>query len=443
MAASKKAAPRRIAWVGPTPTDGGGATFVGTQLLLELARAGVAVDCFIAGQPDDDISPSLRDVEGLEFIFVPKRWSWGRWYSRTPLMAFFSGHLARGRAQSALADEIATRHAQKPYDLVYQFSQSEYTPLRRRRSALPPIVVHPSTHAAGELRWVRREHDLARRAEPLKRRAVVEAMLAGRALVQRYELPRADRVLGVSRLFAEHLRADYRIPAEALGVVPNPVDLELFQPGDRRPGDDPVITLLYVSRISARKGLDQVAALSHRLQDLEGRLRIRVFGGPTLWSNYMPLLADLNPAIAAFEGQVPAAELAKLYQSSDGLLQPSLYEPFGLTAAEALASGLPVVVSDEVGAADGVDPRVCRRFPAGDVAAFERQVRDLVDDLRSGAGATLQAQARAEASRLFAPPHIGEQLVSELSRALEQRRAGELVGVGDDAGRVGLEPLLE
>lgn len=410
--------PVRIAWLGPTPTDGGGATFVGTQLILELGRAGAEVDCFIAGEPRD-VAPALHGAENVTLFFRPKNWAWDRWYSRQALVAFLSGHVARARSQTQVIRDLLASHAERPYDVVYQFSQSEYTPLRRHRRRLPPIVIHPSTHAAGELRWVRRESHLARRGEPLGRLAAVEAILAARALVQRYELPRADRVLGVSRVFAEHLAEDYKIPRERLGVVVNPIDLDRFRPGDRVPGSDPVITLLFVSRISVRKGVELIIGLSHRLADLAGQVRIRVVGGPTLWSNYIRLLRDLDARVATFDGQLDSNQLAALYRSSDALLQPSKYEPFGLTVAEALAGGLPVVASDEVGAVDGVDRDVCRTFRSGDLDAFERAVRALIDDLRAGRGEAFRDRARAEAERLWTPPAIARSLIDELRVAVD------------------------
>lgn len=403
----------RVAWLGPTPTEGGGATFVGTQLLLELARLGVEVDCFVAGA-SGDVAPSLEGVEGLRFFYFPKRWSWGRWYSRTPLVAFFSGHLARAKAQLALADMIVERHRSRPYDLVYQFSQSEYSPLRRRRRDLPPIVVHPSTHAAGELRWVLREAKLSRRTEPLARRVAVTLMLAVRTGVQRVELPKADRVLGVSEKFTELMAADYHIPAERVGVVVNPVDLARYRPREGAGDREGPIRLVFVSRISARKGVQLITELSHRLSDLEGAVRIHIFGGPTLWSNYLPLLQDLNPGIAAFEGQVSTPQLAAVYGACDALLQPALYEPFGLTVAEALASGLPVIASDEVGAVSGIDPRVCRTFRAGDLDALELAVRTTLSRLRGPERQALATIARSEAERLFSPQTVGRQLITEL-----------------------------
>jgi glycosyltransferase involved in cell wall biosynthesis len=407
--------PVRIAWIGPTPSTDGGAPYVATQLLRELARAGAQVDCFLAITPDE-IPPVLRRQQGLRFVLRPSAWRWGRWYNRTPMLALLSGSLFRLHAHYALAQTIAERHAQVPYDVVYQFSQSELGGLRRFREALPPIVVHPSTHAGGELAWYKRESGLVRRCEPLPRRMVARGMLTFRAAVQRRQVPQADRVLGVSRRFTEHLATDYGIPAERLGVVVNPIDLDRFRPGDGWDSAAP-LTLLFVSRISVRKGVDLVVGLSHRLADLEGQVRILVVGGPTTWSDYRTLLSELNPSIATYAGEIRPESLSDLYREAAALLQPSLYEPFALTVGEALASGTPVVASEEVGAAEDADRRVCFAFPNGDEDAFERSVRGMVAAVGSGERAQLSELARAEAERLFSPATVAATLLGELERA--------------------------
>jgi hypothetical protein len=140
----------RVAWLGPAPGTHGGAPYVGTQLLRELPQLGIEVDCFVAAG-EDQIPPELLDEPGLRFFCQSSGWQWNRWYSRGPMRAFFTGNLSRARVQFRLAGLIASRHREEPYDLVYQFSQSEMFGLRRRDGKLPPIVVHPSTHAAGEL----------------------------------------------------------------------------------------------------------------------------------------------------------------------------------------------------------------------------------------------------------------------------------------------------
>jgi glycosyltransferase involved in cell wall biosynthesis len=407
----------RIAWLGPTPSEHGGVPYVATQLLRELARADVQVDCFVVAD-ESGLPPSLLAEPGLRFFCRPSRWKWDRWYSRTPMRAFFSGSLQRLTMQFQLAELLAHQHRSNPYDLVYQFSQSETVALRRIRRQLPPIVLQPETHAAGELAWHRREDELSRRCEPLLKRVVVRGVLRARAAVQAREVRQADRVLAVSRRFADHLARDYRVPPARLGIVPNPIDLQRFSPSPNGAGPSDCLSVLFVSRMSTRKGVEMVVALSHRLGDLQGKVRIRAVGGATTWSDYRPLLRDLDQTVATFDGNLSPAALASLYRTSDALIQPSLYEPFALTVGEGLASGLPVVASDEVGAGEGVNPAVCRVFPAGDLDAFEAAVRDLVARLQDGDIGPVRQLARAEAERLFAPSHVASALIGELESVI-------------------------
>jgi glycosyltransferase involved in cell wall biosynthesis len=407
----------RVAWIGPNPGDEGGAANVGTLVLEGLGRLGAQVDCFVT-VAEEDLPPSLRGTPGLRFVSQELGWRWGRWYSRTPVVSFLTGLAARAYAHASLAGQVVSRHREQPYDVLYQFSQIELFRFRRLRAELPPIVTHPEVHAAGELAWHRRESDLVRPREPLWRHLTVRAMLSTRARVQARDLRLASRVIAPSRRFAAHLARDYGLPSDLFEVVPNPIDLDRFQPPDVGGARSGVpLTVLFVSRLAVRKGVELVTRLSHRLADLEGMLRIRVIGGPSLWSDYRGLLRDLNPALADYAGEKSPAELAREYQAAGLLIQPSHYEPFALTVAEALACGLPVVASDEVGAAEDVSSRCCTRFPAGDLDGLERAVRDLVERIRREGRDEIARQARAEAARLFAPDRIASAVASCLESA--------------------------
>jgi glycosyltransferase involved in cell wall biosynthesis len=405
----------RIAWIGPMPSNDSGPSHSTTQLLPELCALGLAIDCFVSGA-EREIPEQLREVEGLRFVCFEPDWSWGRWYSRTPLTQFLTGQAARARAQRRLYSLIARRHHGTPYGVLVQYSQIELAAPARLRAALPPIVLNPSVHAAGELRWHRRESALARRCEPPLWTATVRAMLAARTARQRRDIRAAALVAPTSRRFASHLARDYGVDRSRFRVAPNPINLARFTaPPPRVPGRP--VTLLFVSRMSVRKGVDMVVELSRRLTDLAGRVEILAVGDHTLWSDYRPLLRELEPSVARYLGPVPALDLAKLYQRADGLVQPALYEPFGLTVAEALASGLPVAASDEVGAAEDVDARCCVTFRAGDPDGFEHATRELVRRVEGDERTAISALARREAERLFSSQLAAARLAGFLEEA--------------------------
>lgn len=384
--------------------------YVATVLLEQLVRAGAEVDCFVAARRED-LPPRLLDQDGLRVFATSYGERLDRWYERVPLATLLAVQTARAAAQAALARDVARRHRERPYDVLYQFSQLELLGLRPLRHRLPPIVLHPEVHAAGELRWHRAERSLARYAEGRARPPAARAMLAARAWTQRRDAALAAAIVAPSGSFAALLARDLDVDADRVKVVPNPVDLARFSPGAIADAAERPLRVLVVSRLSVRKGIEMVVALSRRLADLAGRLTIRVIGAGALWSDYTRLLEDMHPAIADVGKHIhDPATLTSEYRSSDLLLAPSWYEPFGLTAAEALACGRPVLATDAVGAVEEVRGRCVERVAIGDVDAMEAAIRRHVADPSRVRDAAVRAQARAEAERLFAPADAADRL---------------------------------
>lgn len=405
-----------MAWLGVTPTENGGVPGAATHVLLALCERGARVDCFLAGS--DEVPDVLRRRPEVKFLESDSWWAWGRWYSRTALLSMLSGLVARSMMQLRLVVLIARRHAQDPYDVVYQFGQIELLGLGVLRRWLPPIVLHPGTHAAGELRWHRREADLARQAgESRSKRALIQALLAVRTVVQGRDMRRVRLTIALSSTFARHLARDYRLPPEALAVVYYPIDFDRFRPPMAPAAEDSHVTMVFVAAMTVRKGVEMMVELSHRLGDDAGRVWIELVGGARQWSDYRPLLEDLDNRTAHWHGELEPGDLAEVYRRADIALQPSHYEPGGLAFLEALASGIPAVVSDEVGSAEAVHPRCCRRFPAGDADAFETAVRGLVDDVRGPERDEIRRLAHSEAVRIADREPVGEGVLQALERA--------------------------
>jgi glycosyltransferase involved in cell wall biosynthesis len=193
----------------------------------------------------------------------------------------------------------------------------------------------------------------------------------------------ADRIVANSKYSVEVLRRSFpRVAARAV-VVPNGV------PGPARPLraratlDGPV-RLLYVGRLSERKGVD-VAVEAVRLLRAGGQdATLRIAGA--VFPGYEWFEAELREQIRS-GGLESSVELLGFVDDvwgriaeADIVLVPSRYdEPFGNTAVEALLGGRPVVVSDTSGlreAAHGFD--AVSFVPPADPAAIADAVLALV-----------------------------------------------------------------
>jgi glycosyltransferase involved in cell wall biosynthesis len=409
--------PLSIAWLGPMPGDDGGVAGVARDILTGLLRGGHQVHCYIAAS-EQTLPPRLTEYTALEVHWSGSKWQWGRWYSRNSLLAFLTSTISRALGMRRLGRQVLRDHHLHTFDVIYQFSNIEIFSLRRHMAQLPPLVLHPETHIQGELRWLKNEAGLRTLCEPRHRSLAVLVALSLRSQVQRRDIKRASRVICISSRFRDHLVADYGLAKEKARVIPNPIDLGSFVPA-AKPDASP-IRMLFIGRISVRKGIERLVTLSHRLDDLTGTVELEVIGGPTLWSDYRKLLEDLNHRIAKYSGHLGAAQLRKRLSSADLLIQPSLFEPFGLTVGEALASGVPVVVTEEVGAGEGVSSKCCERIPPGDDDAFEKAVRRTVARLRNGDGPTIRALARSEAKRLFDPELVSAAVAEVLAEAARE-----------------------
>jgi len=388
-----------IAWLGPVPVDVGGVSGVTSELLEGLADLGHRIDCYFPGSPIE-LPARLDNHPNLKFVWSGTRWKWGRWYSRSPLLALVTGLGDRAIGFGRLRNTIARRHAADPYDLVYQFSNIETIGVPRGLARSIPLVIHPETHCAGELRWILTECRLGLSCQSFHQVAIVAAVYVFRTAVQRVTVRRASLLICISEVFRNHLVNDYGFPRSATIVAPNPVNLARFGEIKDSVGQPP--TALVIGRVSVRKGVEQIVTLSHLLRQRGLEVRLRIVGDPSLWSDYTPLLRGLEPTNAEYAGPVAADAIPTELERGDLLIQASKYEPFGLTVAEALAAGVPVVATTEVGAIEGVAGQPVVATPVGDPEALANAVEEMLERLQVDAQGVRRA-ARAEAERLFAP----------------------------------------
>jgi glycosyltransferase involved in cell wall biosynthesis len=205
--------------------------------------------------------------------------------------------------------------------------------------------------------------------------------------------------------------------ARSLGVdlvelAPNAVDAELFERAavDRSGRDG--CTFLYAGRLDPEKGIDTLLAA---FRDVPGELVI--VGDGTDAERLRPLAGDR----VRFAGSKDRDELLADYAAADVFVLPSRSEPWGMVLNEAAAAALPLVATEEAGAARDLveDGRNGFRVPAGDVAALRDRLARLAADpaLRTAAG----ARSRELAQR-FTPPAWADGVVRLAERATIRRQ---------------------
>ncbi|MFQ5844250.1 MAG: glycosyltransferase family 4 protein [Planctomycetota bacterium] len=162
----------------------------------------------------------------------------------------------------------------------------------------------------------------------------------------RHAVRRCSRVVAVSHHARRDLVETLGVPARKVAVAWNGVD-ESF----RRNGTPPPVLdldrpyVLSVGTIQARKNLGVLVDAVGLLRRRDGLDVELVVAGRRGWKTEAFDRAVARTAVHVL-GVVPAADLPSLYAHAAVFVQPSSYEGFGLTAAEAMAMGTPVVAAD-------------------------------------------------------------------------------------------------
>jgi glycogen synthase len=217
----------------------------------------------------------------------------------------------------------------------------------------------------------------------------------------------ADRVITCSRYMRSHVCDVFGVPTSHVEVIQNGID-----PGDLEPVADDLgalrkryakpdeLLVLLVGRLVYEKGfhlaLDALAPLVKRL----GNVRFVVAGTGTAEAELKNQARRLGlTRYGTFLGWVGDDMLHSLYRVADLCIVPSIYEPFGLVALEAMASGCLCVVADTGGLREVVpaDGTVGLRFPSRDSDALEAILAQVLSD--DGARAQFVAEGREHVLR--------------------------------------------
>ena len=331
------------------------------------------------------------------------------------------GHEATVLAPAAIPPaEPWVRSVGRPLRVPYRGTVAPIAPLSYRRTraalaALRPEVVHvhepltPSTSMFATLTS----------SAPVV--ATVHAYL-DRSRLMELSAPVLRRVwakvgigVAVSEAAASFLRR--AVPAAALEIVPNGVDVRAF--ADATPRDDlpDGRRILWVNRLDAQKGFPiALAAFSKVLADVPDAVLVVVGEGKD--REALGLLTAAARERVEMRGTVPNVEVPSYLAASEVAVSPAVgQESFGIVLVESMAAGVPVVATDIPGyrevVTDGVDGvLVPPRDPEARAAGLVRVLSDR--DLAWGLG-----EAGRERARAFDWPLVVDRVEELYGRAIE------------------------
>jgi glycogen synthase len=351
-----------ISWEYPPVIEGGLGRHV-RKLSEQLVRDGVEVHVLTRG---GGRLPAEADQHGVIVHRVRER------PFPKDASAFVRWVDAMNRHMHALAAELCDRFE---FDLVHSHDWLVAGAADRaaREIGLPWLVTVHATEYGRHQGWVQNHPQSHIHA-------------AERAMVRR-----ADHVITCSRYMRVHVANVFGVRPSKVTAIPNGIDPRDLEPVDpdlatlraRYAGPDDLLVLL-VGRLVYEKGfhlaLDALAPILLR----RGGVRFVVAGTGTAEAELKRQATKLGLAgHGVFLGWIGDDMLHSLYRVSDLCIVPSIYEPFGLVALEAMASGCLCVVADTGGLREvvPVEGTVGLRFPSRDAGALRGVLeRVLTDD---------------------------------------------------------------
>jgi len=193
----------------------------------------------------------------------------------------------------------------------------------------------------------------------------------------------AWRVVCCSRYMFSELRRVFQLPEDKIAVIPNGVFPEGFrhlllnpQEVRNRFAAPQEKVVFYVGRLVFEKGLDLLLEAAVKVLGKLNNVKFVIAGkGP-----YEAQLKDKSHRLGIYDriyftGYIDDSVRNALFNTADVAVFPSIYEPFGIVALEAMAAGTPVVVSDTGGLGEVV------HHGKNGLKAFNNSVDSLADNI--------------------------------------------------------------
>ena len=238
----------------------------------------------------------------------------------------------------------------------------------------------------------------------------------------------SDALITCSASMRDEVNRLFGYDAADITVIHNGIDIRTWPFAERARTSGPA-ELLFAGRLEYEKGVQDLLAALPRIRRSHPGTTLTIAGDGTQrdWLMEQARKHRVGKAVR-FVGPVDHTELVTLMHRCDAIVLPSRYEPFGIVALEAAATGVPLIVSTAGGLGEAVrEPDTGLTFEPADVAGLAAAVRATLSDPGAAAQRALRARARLTAE--FSWAEVAERTASVHLAA--KRRVRHAIGRPD------------
>lgn len=171
--------------------------------------------------------------------------------------------------------------------------------------------------------------------------------------IERAGMHAADRVVAVSQFTKSICVRRYSVAPDRIDVVYNGVDRDNVQPreGDRIEAGDKIV--LFLGRITMQKGPEYFIAAAKRVLEKYDNVKFVLAGSGDMALRMIDLAASMGIGHKVlFTGFLRGRDVDRVFKMADCYVMPSVSEPFGISALEAISHDVPVILSKTSGASE-------------------------------------------------------------------------------------------